>query len=256
VTEDKPPSRVLRQRFEQEYALPLARAMFELESRCESTLFTIGQYWCDEASDAVHGETIACAERDPSWPLAGQAHPGVIGDADALADALKEAAQPDSDGPVGVYQVQWALLEAAHERAFGQKYFGVLDDNTDMIVAFASYCREVSDQEQPSWRSHTPYGLVRRPLAGEPLRFEVIGSMYRPQWEDRWDVLEKDGIISDWDGGTPEPPVTGPASTELAATAVAPRAPRKLVLSQPVYRVLLFSLLVGAIVAVRACFGR
>jgi hypothetical protein len=196
MTEEDPPSRVLRQRFEQEYVLPLARALFDLEPRCESMLVTVGQYWCDEATDAVHSEVIACAEREPTWPLAGQARPGVLGDAQMLAQLLDEAAQPDSDGPAGVAEVQYDLSRTAHELAFGKPYFSVLHENADMIVAFASYCREVSDQEQPSWRSHTPYALVRRPLAGESLTIDVIGRMYRPQWEDRWDVLENDGIIS------------------------------------------------------------
>lgn len=200
MSEEKPPSRVLRQQFEQEFALPLARAMFELEPRCQSVLVTIGQYWCDEATDAVHSEVIACDERDPTWPLAGQARPGAIGDAASLAAQLESDAKY-SEEPGGLSEVQYGLFTDACRRAFGKEYLCFLDENSDMIVAFASYCREVSDQEQPSWRSHTPYGLIRRPLDGESPTFEVLGQMYRPQWEDRWDVLEKDGIISDGDDG-------------------------------------------------------
>src|SRR6186713_1270083 len=108
MTEENPPSHVLRQRFEQDYALPLARAIFELESRCQSVLVTVGQYWCDEATDAVHSELIACAERDPTWPLAGQARPGALGDAGALAEMLElEAKYADSDEPPGLGEVQY-----------------------------------------------------------------------------------------------------------------------------------------------------
>jgi hypothetical protein len=259
MTEERPPSRVLRQRFEQEYALPLARAVFELEPRCQSLLFTVGQYWCDEATDAVHSEAVACLERDPSWPLAGQARPGIIGDADVLAEALETANDPDSDGPSGLLDVQWSLLKKAHQQAFGQEYFCVLDDNTDMIVAFASFCREVSDQEQPTWRSHTPYGVVRRPLASEPPTFEVLGAMYRPQWEDRWDVLENDGIISDWDDSVAEAP-PGALTPTAAVLEAATRAPHSVAEPgtawRPVHRVLLFLLFVGVLVALRVCFGR
>ena len=91
----------------------------------------------------------------------------------------------------------------ANEKAFGQKFLCYLDDNTDMIVAFASYCREVSDQEQPSWRSHTPYGLIRRPLDGELPTFEVIGQMYRPEWEDRWDAVER-GYLMPFEDNPPQ----------------------------------------------------
>ena len=122
-----------------------------------------------------------------------------------------------------------------------------------MIVAFASYCREVSDQEQPSWRSHTPYGVVRRPLQNEPASLEVIGQMYRPQWEDRWDVLDKDGIISDWDDGAAEPAAGGAKSAVLGPPLVKRPAARDAGGLEPAYRVLLFVLLILTIVAVRAC---
>lgn len=264
MTVENPPSRVLRQSFEQEYALPLARAIFELEPRCQSVLVTVGQYWCDEATDAVHSELFACAERDPTWPLAAQAHPGALGDPAALAETLQEDAKSEAC-PADLREIQYGLLEDARMRAFGEKYYCVLDDNSDMIVAFASYCREVSDQEQPSWRSHTPYGLIRRPLAGEPASFEVIGRMYRPHWEDRWDILDKDGIVSDWDDGPAEPAVSGKlaAVVEPAASANRPAvlgpppvkrpAPGHGGAFAPAHRVLLFALLIVAIVVVRAC---
>lgn len=265
MTEENPPSRVLRQRFEQEYALPYAQAIFELEPRCQSVLVTVGQYWCDEATDAVHSELIACAEREPTWPLAGQARPGALGDPAALAAMLElETKYADGDEPPGLGEVQYGLLEDASKRAFGEQYYCFLDNNSEMIVAFASYCREVSDQEQPSWRSHTPYGLVRRPLHDEPPSFEVIGQMYRPHWEDRWDVLNEDGIISGWkDGPTAPAPSGEPAAIREGATRarepvlgpppVKPLEARHASGLNPAYRVLLFALLILAIIAVRAC---
>jgi hypothetical protein len=192
MSEDKPPSRLLRERFAREYALPLARAVFELEPRCQSVLITVGQYWSDEARDAVHSEVIACTERDPTWPAAGQAREGAIGEPEVLADML----QSDDPGePSSVEEAQWQLLQLARELAFGDVFFGVLSDNSGKIVAFASHCLEGGDQDQPSWRSHTPYGLIRRPHDGDEPTFEVIGAMHRPHWEDRWDVLEKDGLV-------------------------------------------------------------
>jgi len=258
MTEERPTSRDLRRTFEHDYALPLARAIFELEPRCQSVLITVGQYWCDEATDAVHSEAVACTERDPTWPLAGQARPGAIGDAAALAEALEWQAKEAPDDPGDLNEAQYELRRDACKQAFGQEYFSVLDDNSEMIVAFASYCREVSDQEQPHWRAHTPYGLVRRPPTDQAPSFEVVGPMYRPQWEDRWDVLEKDGIISDWDDGPAEPAVSGAVTAELAATPIAqrPQGRSRAASRRPVYRVLLFALLILAIIAVRVCLGR
>jgi hypothetical protein len=253
MADEKPPSRELRRRFEQEYALPLACAMFELEPRCQSVLVSVGQYWCDEAADAVHGEVLACIEPEPTWPEAAQARPGAIGDPELLALYLKEAERPDADGPPGLGDVQWSLHEQACQKAFEGKFFCVLDDNSDMIVAFASYCREVSDQEQPRWRSHTPYGVIRRPADGEPPVFEVTGQMHRPHWEDRWDVLDKDGFISGFDDGPAD--TAGSGSGQPGQHPAASPRKRPAILS-PTYRVLLFLLLILAIIAVRGCLGR
>jgi hypothetical protein len=186
---EKLPSRALREGFARDYLVPLARALFELEPRCQSMLVTVGQYWCDEATDAVHCHQIACLDRDPEWPAAAQARPGALGDPDP-----ELFTQHDGE-PWDLQMVQDVLLEKASEKAFGKRWASTLDDNTDMIVAFASYCKEVSDQEQPDWVSHVPYAVVRRPEAGGEPKLEVIGQMYRPQWEDRWDVLEHDGIM-------------------------------------------------------------
>ncbi|HEX2877177.1 MAG TPA: hypothetical protein VHP33_38265 [Polyangiaceae bacterium] len=255
MTEERAPSRELRRRFEQEYALPLARAMFELEPRCQSVLVTIGQYWCDEATDAVHCELLACAERDPSWPESAQARPGAIGDPETLALLMKEAEDPTYGGPADLHTAQWTLHDQASIQAFGKRYFTVLDDNSDMIVAFASYCREVSDQEQPRWRSHTPYGVIRRPATGEPAVFEVTGAMHRPQWEDRWDVLQNDGLIT----GTGDGPLEANETSAPSADGLPPGSPpspgsRAAILS-PTYRVLLFLLVILAIIAVRGCLA-
>jgi hypothetical protein len=182
---EQPPSRVLREGYARDYLVPLARALFELEPRCQSMLVTVGQYWCDEAADAVHCHQVACLERDPEWPEAGKVRPGVIGDLH------------DTEDGWSLDEAQWPLFEKASLQAFGKAFASPLDDNTDMIVAFASYCKEVSSQEEPSWVSHTPYGIVRRPTNGEEPSLEVLGQMHRPEWEDRWDVLEHDGLITE-----------------------------------------------------------
>ncbi|HSC88125.1 MAG TPA: hypothetical protein VLC09_12670 [Polyangiaceae bacterium] len=254
MSEENPPSSELRRRFEQEYALPLARAIFELEPRCQSVLITVGQYWCDEATDAVHSETIACAEREPRWPESAQARPGALGDADALAEALASDTNEGGE-PGSLSEIQYSLMHEATERAFGEPYFSVLDENSDMIVAFASYCQEVSDQEQPSWRSHTPYGLIRRPIGEESPSFEVIGRMHRPQWEDRWDVLENDGLISEmaWqDEGAGTEKATAAASTLSAASSAATSSAPTSSSSGPARRILLFAALILLIVLVRS----
>ncbi len=204
MNDPKPTSLALRQRYEREYILPIAKALFEIEPRCQSMLLAVGQYWCDEATDAVHDNLIACEARDPAWPQAAQVYPGAIGDTETLALLLKESAEGHEVCELDL--AQGLLFSLARKQAFpdGKAVF-TLDNNSDMIVAFASYCHEVSDQEQPSYRSHTPYGIVRRPAPGEDARVEIIGTMHRPEREDRWDVLEHDGIISGFDANDPLP---------------------------------------------------
>jgi hypothetical protein len=196
MTEARPTSRALRARFEEEYVLPLARALFDLEPRCQSVLFTVGQYWCDEAADAVHHEVVLCDTREPSWPDSGQLRSGVIGCPEVVQHMLSYQTTSDEE-PWDLVDVQSALVEQARYVAFGGDRGCPLDDNNDMIVAFASYCSFVGDQEQPTWRSHVPYCIVRRPGPGEAASLDVIGKCHRPQWEDRWDVLEPGRLISD-----------------------------------------------------------
>jgi hypothetical protein len=216
MSTERPTSQALRERFEREYLLPLARAVFELEPRCQSVLVSVGQYWCDEAADAVHCHEIACAERDPVWPAAGQVREGTIGDPEAIAQSLKEDGALVDSEPSDAIWVQEDLWEEAHQRAFGGRPPWVLDDNTDMIVAFASYCEEESDQEQPSWRAHTPYGLIRRPAEGAEARLDVVGRMHRPEWENRWDAVDPGFFAGE---ALPRAPDGGPALSAQRARA-------------------------------------
>ncbi len=253
MSNERPSSSVLRERYTRDYLLPLARAWFQLEPRCQSVLVTVGQYWCDEATDAVHCHQLGCVEAEPTWPESGQARAGSLVEDDVLAE-WTGGPSPDEEA-LALSDVQSSRWERAAEHAFGEAY-GVpsaLDENNDMIVAFASFCREVSDQEQPSWRSHTPYGLIRRPAAGTEPVLEVIGKMHRPEWEDRWDVLEQDGIITEAEANAPSQ-VTEPSRSLSSGHSAAQRS------SQPAEamasswtRVLAFLLLIAAIVAVRAC---
>jgi hypothetical protein len=280
MSDERVPSAVLRERFHEQYLLPLARGFFDEEPRCQSVLVTVGQYWCDEAADAVHCYQVACTTREPTWPEAGQARADSLAEPEDLRLTLKEAEQEGS--PAGLSELQYPLWERAATRAFGDPFSsaGALDENTDMIVAFASYCREVSDQEQPSWRSHTPYALIVRPEPGQAPRLEIMGTMHRPQWEDRWDVLEHDGIISEADApaspspsaaspspsaaspspsaASPSPSAASPSpsaaspSPSAASPAPGPSAPPGF--KMPALSWLLVA--VGAVLIVRACLGK
>lgn len=179
---------------------PLAKEMFARMPEVQSIAYTIGQYFCDEAEDAVHEEIATFLERDPKWPDAF----------DQEADeARKEAAF------------------ASHEYGFLGFAFDLpmLDDNSSAITAFASHCRELGDQEQPFTESHVVYAWARRGTGGEVV-IDIVGTMFRPEWEDRFDVGLGDEEAEHGEGeALGGPRLTAPPPQANRPTPVVPPAP-------------------------------
>lgn len=176
---------------------PIAKELFARMPGVQCIAYTVGQYWCDEAVDAVHEAILTFLERDPKWP---------------------EGFDEKGDN-------------ARKEQAFGGTlldYFRFLDrfpclyDNETAITAFASFCHEMGDQEQPFSESHVVYALARRGAGGE-VAIELVGTMTRPEWEDRFDVgaaverREDDPYFVD---GSPGP--VGAAPRSVAPPQAAP----------------------------------
>lgn len=192
----------MRQRF-----VPLAKEMFARMPEVQSIAYTIGQYWCDEAEDAVHEEIATFLERAPKWP-------------DAFAQEADEARKE--------------AAFASHKHGFHGFAFDLpmLDDNGSAITAFASHCRELGDQEQPFTESHVVYAWARRGAAGEVV-LDVVGTMFRPEWEDRFDVGLGDEDREDGGGEAlggdrpkaPPPAANGPKSV-VPPAPVSPSAPQ------------------------------
>jgi len=147
----------MRQRF-----APIAQEMFARMPDVQSIAYTVGQYWCDEAVDAVHEAIVTFLERDPEWPRSF----------DEAGDAARK------------------------KHAFGDDFLGYfrfldrfpcLDENGTAITAFASFCSEMGDEEKSLSKSHLVYALARRG-GGEGVAVDLVGTMSRPAWEDRFDV--------------------------------------------------------------------
>lgn len=212
MTEARPTSAELRAKIVREQVLPMARHLFEREPRAESVLFLVGQFWSDEADDAVHGELLACIDRDPRWPECARFAVNPLGklEDDDVFDA--------DDGYVPTDDAFWAQYRLLDGLPKSIRYF---DDNGEMIVAFAAYCLEGCDQEQTKDESFTPYCIVRRNTA-EP---EVIGRMLRPEWENRWDVVDAaEAAALEHDSPTavaPASPQVNPKLWSMLATGLA-----------------------------------
>ncbi len=179
---------------------PIARELFARMPGVQCIAYTVGQYWCDEAVDAVHEAILTFLERDPKW-------------SQGFDEAGDEARKKQAFGgeSLGYYQ----FLDR----------FPCLNDNGSAITAFASHCRELGDQDQPFQESHVVYAWARRGAGGEVV-IDVVGTMFRPEWEDRFDVGLGDEDAEDGEGeafGGPRPTAPPPRATR--PTPVVPPAP-------------------------------
>lgn len=151
--------------------LPFARRIFDLLPDVHSVVYAVGQYWNDEAADAVHEIMAPSLDRDPKWPEILRPPLYECEGFAWLADDV-DARIPTPSGP-GLFRL-------------GSEFPG-LDDNGSMITAFAGFCPEGCDQEMPDGESHVPYAIARRG-AGGAVDLQIVGVLSRPEWEDRFDV--------------------------------------------------------------------
>lgn len=163
----------LRQNYLREGFAPTAAAIFAKYDNVQSVVLAIGQFWADEAEDAVHLDVIPCVVADPVWP--------------SCLDNNEQFAESDEGHHYLTYPRELYELE-------GQ--FPGLDDNTDAITAFASCCHEISSQEEPITVTSRPYAIARRTDTGE-VDVEVVGTVLRPDWEDIFDLVESDDGTND-----------------------------------------------------------
>lgn len=153
-------SRELREGYLERHFVPMARAIFERAPEVPCVGLAVGQFWCDEAEDAVHAEVVPFRQRDPSWPADHD---------EEFVERVRSTFAKDG----GYYRFLSRLPE--------------LDDNGPMITAFAAFCPEDCDQEMPVTESSVLYALARRSDSAV-VEIEVVGRMLRPEWEDRFDV--------------------------------------------------------------------
>lgn len=158
----------------------------------ESAVLLVGQFWADEAIDAVHGALCYSVTRNPDLTrYRARAH--------KLNDQLFDAAEGVSeelDEDIYAYDT-WIEGVIAEEHLGGTWHFdrrhdfrsehvylwklASWDPNGDAIPLFAAFCEEGADQDQPTGRSHAPYCVFRREGVG--VTFEIVGVKVRPWLE-------------------------------------------------------------------------
>lgn len=178
----------MRERYLHEAFLPMAARAFAEDADVQSVVLAIGQYWCDEAVDAVHLALVPSAERDPTWPAIFSDSPFYeLTEHDGV---VWEGSTPKGD----------AILRYDWYADYPQ-----LDENQTSITAFASCCHEVTSQEDPLAITSRPYAIARRGDRGPEL--EIVGRVLRPEWEDRFDVgFDADDAVPEAPDEPPPPP--------------------------------------------------
>jgi hypothetical protein len=164
-------------------------AVFKDFPDVQSAVLMVGQFWADEALDAVHRATAFSFAVNPDFAA-------YRAEAERLYELLLDQSV-DIDAFDGDFEAHdlWIEGRAAVERLgerwsldkrfeFHEKYdlYADWDSNGAAIPLFAAYCEEGADQEQPTGLSHAPYCVFRRGRGGG-VDVEIVGVMVRP-WLD------------------------------------------------------------------------
>lgn len=163
-------SAALREAFLEQNFRPRVAATFDRDPDVQSVLLVVGQFYSDEAEDAVHVDLVPALDAQPEWPECVRSSP-FYGDDEGSIELTKR----------GEAALAWDEIFTSPFK------FPELDGNTTAITAFASFCPEVTSQEDSLDVAYTPYAIGRRGEGGAVM-IEVIGSIVRPEWEDRFDV--------------------------------------------------------------------
>lgn len=168
---------------------PLAQRLFQAAPEARSVLCCIAQFWDDEALDAVHELFVPCAvPGPPPWPECLRDNP--------FTD--------DAGGPDGSALSHWWI--AIEEIAEG---LPDLDDNTTRVAAFASCIGTMATQDDDFAEAFRPYALARR-LPGNLVDIRILGSVLRPEWEDRMTWEQREPFIESMTEPDPRPAPSPP----------------------------------------------
>jgi hypothetical protein len=171
--------------------MPMVQRAFADHPGIQSAVLMVGQFWADEALDAVHGALCYSVSRDPDINAYARAsermYNELLGDADM--DALDEQMSAYStwiEGPLAEAQLG-GVWTADRRFDFNESYVDFWravdwDSNGDAIPLFATFCVEGADQEQPTGLSHAPYCIFRRAADGG-VSVDVVGVKARPWLE-------------------------------------------------------------------------
>jgi hypothetical protein len=148
----------LRENLIRKWVLPALEVRFTKFPQLKSAGLLVAQYWCDEASDAVHSLMYYSVLETPDF----QAAISLEYDQNDMINL------PDLPSNAGI---NWCGVEEMIQ----------WDENGIAIPAFAAYCRENCHQEMTTEEAYSLFAIFRKTDNG--IETEYVGEMIRP-WLD------------------------------------------------------------------------
>jgi hypothetical protein len=148
----------LREKLIRKWILPALEVRFTKFPQLKSAGLLVAQYWCDEASDAVHSLMHYSVLETPDFKAA-------ISLEYDQNDMVNLPNLPSNAG------INWCGVEEMIQ----------WDENGIAIPAFAAYCKEGMDQEMTTKEAFSLFAIFRKTDDG--IDIEYCGEMLRP-WLD------------------------------------------------------------------------
>jgi hypothetical protein len=183
-------------------AVPFVGKVFAAHPRLQSAVLLVGQFWADEAYDAVHAELLYSISPSPDLAAFARETAEISRLEEKKKISIDEADERLSwyrafvDGPAAA-----EALGLNADRLFDFQESAWLpgwDSNDEMISLFAAFCTENASQEMPVAEAYAPYAIFRRAGDGGAA-VEIVGKNIRP-WLD--------GVRPE-EGKEPSPPGAG-----------------------------------------------
>jgi hypothetical protein len=153
----------LREKIINHGILPIVKLVFDKYDRIQSAMLLVGQYWDDEAHDAVHNQIIFSILPTPI--------PNLELEYSDDYDAINLEGLPSLDEIYNSIENLWEFEDEEYSWY----------DNGNAIPAFAAYCKEGCHQDMDYLEAYSPYAVFRRKEGS--IEIEVVGEMLRP-WLD------------------------------------------------------------------------
>ncbi len=149
---------LLRRQYVEKKLVPVLENRFQRFPQLHSAALFVGQFWNDEAEDAVHLDWIFSVLGTPDW-----------------GSAFEDRDYPEDPVNLPDLPPHWDL---AWEKAGASFPY---DDNGLAIPLFASFCKEGANQGMDFKDAYSLFAIFRKTESG--IEIEYCGEMFRPWLE-------------------------------------------------------------------------